>query len=66
MHFDDSHIDLDVLPVREPTISADALRAMGYEVDLKQGHIAKPTTPIKIHRGLTPYMLDVSQLGSAN
>jgi len=44
----------------EPTIGADALRALGYKVDLEQGHIAKPTKPLKIRRGLMPTMLDVS------
>ena len=44
----------------EPTIGADALRALGYKVDLEQGHITKPTKPLKIRRGLMPTMLDVS------
>ena len=59
-HFGDSYIDLDVTPSAKPTIGADALRTLGYTVDLAQGYITKPTKPLKIYRGLMPYMLDVS------
>lgn len=59
-HFGDSYIDLDVTPAAKPTIGADALRALGYTVDPAQGHITKPSKPLKIYRGLMPYMLDVS------
>ena len=61
-HFGDCYIDLDVTPADEPTIGADALLALGYQVDLEQGRITKPTKPLEIHRGLMPYMLDVSHL----
>ena len=66
VNFADCYIDLDVVPAKEPTIGADALRALGYEVDLEQGIISQPAEPVKIYRGLMPTMLDVSQLGSAN
>ena len=39
---------------------------LGYKVDLERGHIAKPAKPVKIHRGLMPTMLDVSDLESAD
>lgn len=64
--FGDCYIDLDVKPANEPTIGADALRALGYKVDLEQGWIVKPTEPLEIHRGLMPTMLDVSHLQSRN
>ena len=54
-----------VAPTSEPTVGADVLRALGYEVDLERGCIAKPTEPLKIQRGLMPTMLDVSDLRSA-
>ncbi len=65
-HFADCYIDLDVLPAAKPTIGRNALRALGYKVDLEQGHIAKPAKPVKIYRGLMPTMLDVSDLESAD
>ena len=64
-HFGDCYIDLDVKPANEPTIGADALRALGYKVDLEQGHLTKPTRPLQIHRGLMPTMLDTSGLQPA-
>ena len=51
-----------VASASEPTIGADTLRALGYKVDLEQEHIAKPTEPLKIQRGLMPTMLDVRSL----
>ena len=55
-----------VAPTSRPTVGADVLRALGYEVDLERGCIAKPTEPLKIQRGLTPTMLDVSDLRFAD
>ena len=55
-----------VAPTSRPTVGANILRALGYEVDLEQGLIAKPTEPLKIQRGLMPTMLDVSDLQSRN
>ncbi len=55
-----------VAPTSRPTVGADVLRALGYEVDLEQGRISKPAKPLKIHRGLMPTMLDVSDLQSRN
>ena len=60
--FGERSIHQYVTPVSEPTIGADALRALGYKVDLEQGAIAKPAKPLKIQRGLMPTMLDVSDL----
>ncbi|MDE2788011.1 MAG: hypothetical protein OXL37_15295 [Chloroflexota bacterium] len=53
-----------VAPTSRPTVGADVLRALGYEVDLERGCIAKPSKPLKIQRGLMPTMLDVSDLRS--
>ncbi len=55
-----------VAPTSRPTVGADVLRALGYEVDLEQGLIAKPTEPLKVQRGLMPTMLDVSDLRFAD
>lgn len=55
-----------VTPASEPTVGADALRALGYQIDLERGRIVKPTGPLEIHRGLMPTMLDVSDLRSAD
>ncbi len=63
--FEERCIHQHVTPAAEPTIGADALRALGYQVDLERGHIVKPTEPVKICRGLMPTMLDVSDLRSA-
>ena len=63
--FDEGFIHQYVTPASEPTIGADVLCALGYEVDLEQGIILKPTKPVKIYRGLMPTMLDVSHLPPA-
>ena len=63
--FEERCIHQYVTPASEPTVGADALRALGYKVDLERGHIFKPTEPLKIHRGLMPTMLDASDLRSA-
>ena len=55
-----------VSPTNSPTVGADVLRALGYQVDLELGRIAKPTEPLKIQRGFMPTMLDVSDLRSAD
>lgn len=64
--FEERRIHQHVTPAAEPTIGVDALRALGYKVDLERGHIVKPTEPLKIHRGLMPTMLDASDLRSAD
>ncbi len=64
-HFDKCYIELDVRPEPMPTIGVAALRKLGFEIDLEQGRIVKPAKPLKIQRGLMPYMLDVSDLQSA-
>ena len=64
-HFDRCYIELDVQPEPVPKVGATALRKMGFEIDLERGRIVKPAKPLKIHRGLMPYMLDVSDLLSA-
>ena len=61
-HFDRCYIELDVRPEPVPTVGTAALCKLGFEVDLERGLIAKPTEPLKTHRGLMPYMLDVSDL----
>ena len=66
VHFETSYIELDVLPEPVPTVGATALRKLGFEIDLEQGRIARPAEPLKIFRGLMPYMLDVSDLRSAD
>ena len=58
--------DVDVTPAAKPTIGADALRALGYTVDLAQGHITEPSKPLKIYRCLMPTRLDLSHLRSAD
>ena len=63
--FDEGFIHQYVAPASEPTIGADTLSALGYKVDLEQGHILKPAKPVKIYRGLMPTMLDVSHLPPA-
>ena len=63
--FGDRCIHQYVTLASEPTIGADALRALGYKVDLAQGHIVKPTGPLEIHRGLMPMTLDVPNLRPA-
>ena len=63
--FEGRFIHQYVAPASKPTVGADVLRALGYEVDLEQGCIAKPAKPLKIQRGLMPTMLDVSDLTSA-
>lgn len=65
VHFDTCYIELDVRPEPVPTIGAMALRKLGFKVDLKQGHIAKPTKPLKIRRGLMPTMLSATDLSPA-
>ena len=62
--FEERCIHQYVTPATKPTIGADALRALGYQVDLDQGRIIKPTEPLIIRRGLMPTMLDVSHLQS--
>ena len=64
--FEERCIHQHVTPAAYPTIGADALRALGYEVDLEQGRIIKPTGPLEIHRDLMPTMLDVSDLRYAD
>ena len=63
--FEERRIHQHVTPAAEPTIGADALRALGYKIDLERGHIVKPTGPLEIRRGLMPTMLDVADLRSA-
>lgn len=65
VQFDACYIELDVRPEPVPTVGATALRKLGFEIDLEQGRIVKPAKPLKIQRGLMPYMLDVSDLRSA-
>lgn len=55
-----------VAPTSRPTVGADVLRALGYEVDMELGCIAKPAKPLKTQRGLMPTMLDVSDLRFAD
>ena len=62
--FEGRFIHQYVAPTSRPTVGADVLRALGYEVDLERGCIAKPAKPLKIQRGLMPTMLDVSDLRS--
>ena len=62
VRFDTGYIELDVRPEPVPTVGVTALHKLGFEVDLEQGRIAKPTEPLKIQRGLMPTMLDVSHL----
>ena len=64
LDFEGQSIHQYVAPASEPTIGSDALRALGYQVDLERGVISAPTEPAKIHRGLMPTMLDVSHLWS--
>ena len=64
--FDRCYIELDVQPKPAPTVGVAALHKLGFEVDLELGRISKPTKPLKIQRGLMPYMLVVSDSGSAN
>ena len=64
VHFDRCYIELDVRPEPVPTVGVAALRKLGFEVDLEQGRIAKPTEPLIIRRGLMPTMLDVPHLRS--
>ena len=66
VHFEGRTIHQYVAPESEPTVGADALRALGYEVDLERGCIAKPTEPLKFHHGLMPGLLDVSDLQFRN
>ena len=65
-HFDTCYIELDVRPEPAPTVGVAALRKLGFDVDLEQGRISKPAKPLKIQRGLMPYMLNVSDLRTAN
>ena len=65
LDFQGQSIHQYVAPASEPTIGSDALRALGYQVDLERDVISAPTEPAKIHRGLMPTMLDVSDLQRA-
>ena len=61
-HFDTCYIELDVRPEPTPTLGAQVLRELGFEVDLERGQITKPAKPLKLYRGLMPSMLDMSDL----
>ena len=54
-NFCGNSIELDVLPARTPTVGAAALRSMGFSVDLDNGSVMEPETPLTIHRGFSPW-----------
>ena len=54
-HFCGNSIELDVLPARTPTVGVAALRSLGFSVDLENGSVMEPETPLTIHRGFSPW-----------
>ena len=54
-HFGGNSIELDVLPARTPTVGVAALRSLGFSVDLDNGSVMEPKTPLTLHRGFSPW-----------
>ena len=54
-NFCGNSIELDVLPARTPTVGVTALRSLGFSVDLDNGSVMEPETPLTLHRGLSPW-----------
>ena len=54
-HFCGNSIELDVLPARTPTVGVAALRSLGFSVDLDNGSVMEPETPLTLHRGFSPW-----------
>ena len=58
-HFAGSSIELDVLPAGMPTVGVAVLRTLGFSIDLENGSIEGPATPLTIHRGLSPRSIQI-------